>query len=326
MGFTGFGHDLTPEAVAADRKFVRENADILAHHIEGVPWAEALAGLPFPRPMLDEWSAKKLATPPDGKVYLAISPGRGDLKLAEKAMPLPEQLKGKSYDDALVKKTFLNYCKRGINFFKPDFLAIGIEVNEIYSAGPDKWNAYTELHRYVYEQLKAEHKDLPIFASFTLHNMIKQRGEMLKQFQNLMPFNDMVAVSYYPFFVGDAERLSALTWLTENFERFQKPFAMVETNDAAERLIFPKSRTVIDGSRAKQRAYYEALLALAQERKFAFVISFVHQDYDALWERIKDSSPELFIAWRDCGLLDENGSARPAYTIWKDYFALPQKD
>ena len=33
MGFTGFVHDITPEAVVASRAFVRENADILAHHI-----------------------------------------------------------------------------------------------------------------------------------------------------------------------------------------------------------------------------------------------------------------------------------------------------
>jgi hypothetical protein len=28
-------------------------------------------------------------------------------------------------------------------------------------------------------------------------------------------------------------------------------------------------------------------LALAQRRDFTFVVSFVHQDYDALWDRIK---------------------------------------
>ena len=49
MGFTGFVHDITPEAVSASRKFVRENGDILAHHIEGAPWAEALSGQPFPK-------------------------------------------------------------------------------------------------------------------------------------------------------------------------------------------------------------------------------------------------------------------------------------
>src|SRR5262245_47136150 len=63
MGFTGFVYDITPEAVAASRKFCRENGDILAHHIEGVPWAEALAGTPFPPAFLEEWAGKKSATP-----------------------------------------------------------------------------------------------------------------------------------------------------------------------------------------------------------------------------------------------------------------------
>jgi Hypothetical glycosyl hydrolase 6 len=70
-------HDMTPEAVNASLRFVRENGDILAHHIEGVPWAQALNGQPFPKAMVEEWEGKKLATPPNGKIYLAISPGRG---------------------------------------------------------------------------------------------------------------------------------------------------------------------------------------------------------------------------------------------------------
>jgi hypothetical protein len=64
-------------------------------------------------------------------------------------------------------------------------------------------------------------------------------------------------------------------------------------------------------------------LALAQRRNFVFVISFIHQDYDALWEKIKGTPPELFMAWRDCGLLDEMGKARPARQLWKDHFDLP---
>ncbi len=327
MGFTGFVHDTTPEAVAASRKFVRENGDILAHHIEGVPWAEALGELPFPKAMLEEWEGKKSATPPGGKVYLAISPGRGDLQLAEKALALPQELKEKAYDDPLVKKAFLRYCQRSIEFFKPDYLGIGIEVNEIYSASPGKWKAYVELHKYVYEQLKKEHKDLPIFASFTLHNMFKRRGRMLTKFQTLIPYNDLLAVSYYPFFVDDKDRLAALAWLTESFDSFQKPYAMVETNDAAERLSFRwaagQPLITIEGTPARQLGYYEKLLPLAQTRRFAFVVSFVHQDYDALWEKIKTGSPEFFVAWRDCGLLDEKGKTRPAYQVWKNYFEMP---
>ena len=328
MGFTGFVYDTTWEAVTASRKFVRENGDILAHHMEGVPWTEALNGRSFPKALLEEWEGKKSATPPNGKVYLAISPGRGELKPADKAGPLPNELKGKAYDDPLVVKAYLNYCRRAIDFFRPDYLCIGIEVNEIYrDGGPQKWNAYVTLHQQTYQELKKEHPELPIFASCTLHQAFQQRGGMLAAFQELMPYNDLVAISYYPFFVPEKDRLAALDWLTAQFDSFQKPYAMVETNDLAERLPFPKSKhIVLDGTPAKQRAYYEKLLALAQEKRFVFVISFIHQDYDALWERIKDSAPELFIAWRDCGLLDERGRARPAYDVWKAAFDLPLRE
>jgi len=323
MGFTGFVYDITPEAVTRSRKFVRENADILAHHIEGVPWTEAMNGQPFPKALLEEWESKKLSTPPKGKIYLAISPGRGELKVADKAGPLPAELKGRRYDDPLVMKAYFNYCQRAIEFFQPDYLCIGIEVNEIHNLAPKVWATYVALHKRTYAELKKAHPNLPIFASWTLHNMFKQRGQMLEQFKKLMPYNDVVAVSYYPFFVADKDRLSALDWMCEQFDAFQKPYAVVETNDAAELLPMPQAKVVIQGTPEKQVAYYRRLLALAQQRDFVFVISFVHQDYDALWEKIKATAPELFMAWRDCGLLDENGNARPAYKVWKDYFSLP---
>lgn len=327
MGFTGFVHDITPEAVAASRKFVRENGDILAHHIEGAAWAESLSGKPFPKPLLDEWEGKKSATPKNGKVYLAISPGRGELKVQDKAGPLPKELSGKEYDDPLVMKTYLTYCKRAIEFFKPDYLCIGIEVNEIHrDGGVKKWNAYAKLHEYIYKELKKEHKDLPIFASCTLHSTFAQRGGMLESFKKLMPYNDLVAVSYYPFFVPEKDRLSALDWLLEQFDEFKKPYTMVETNDSAERLPLPQLKITLEGTPEKQSAYYQKLLDLAQKRKFAFVISFIHQDYDLLWEKIKAASPELFKAWRDCGFLDESGKERPALEIWKAYLALPLAD
>lgn len=327
MGFTGFVYDITPEAVSASRKFVRDNGDILAHHIEGVPWAEALSGQPFPKAFLEEWEGKKLATPPGGQIYLAISPGRGDLKVADKAGPLPKELVGKAYDDPLVMKAYLNYCRRAVEFFKPDYLAIGIEVNEIHrDGGPKKWDAYVALHQHIYNEIKKDRKDLPIFASWTLHQMFQRRGRMLEELQKLMPYNDLVAVSYYPFFVPDKDRLAALDWMTGQFDPFKKPYAIVETNDAAERLPLPKAGVVIAGTPEKQAAYYRKLLALAQARDFVFVISFIHQDYDALWKKIESFSPELFMAWRDCGLLDEHGNSRPAYAVWKEYFRLQKRD
>jgi hypothetical protein len=327
MGFTGFPHDISIEAVIQAREFSRQNADIILHHIEGVPWAELLANKPFSDELINEWKGMKEATPKGGKVYLAISPGRGDLKPGEKSLPFPKELVGKSYDDPVVMKAYLSYCRRMVEFFQPDYLGIGIEVNEIYQVGPDKWRAYAALHRHVYQELKKDHPDLPIFASFTLHGMLNETGRkreaMLTAFGEIMPFNDLAAVSFYPFIRGGTTDIDGcLRWLTEQFDRFKKPYAFVEVGEPAERLRIPSSGQIIDGTPQKQAAFYETLLAFARDHEVRFVISYLHRDYDALWEKIKGSSPEAFMVWRDCGLLDQDGKARPAYTVWKRCFEV----
>jgi hypothetical protein len=330
MGFTGFPHDISLEALAEAHKYCREFGDVIAHHIEGVPWAESLAGKPFPKKRLDDWKGKKSATPKGGKVYLAVSPGRGNLKLAEDSLPLPKELKGKPYDHPLVKKAYLNYCRRMVEFFEPDYLAIGIEANELFhDAGPEVWQAYVALHKHVYAELKKAHPKLPIFASFSLHNFLnvkgRERQRRVDAFRGLMPFNDLVAVSYYPFIQGTTDFEGAFRWLTDSFGRYKKPYAFVETGEAADRLELEKYKVVIQGTPKKQNAYLEGLVKFAQAQDVKFVIWFLHRDYDALWEKIKGSSPEAFKAWRDCGLLDEDGKARPAHSAWQRYFAVPLK-
>ena len=291
MGFTGFPHDYSIEAVQEARSFSQKNADIIAHHIEGVPWAELLADKSFSEELLNEWNGKKEATPKGGKVYLAISPGRGTLKEGEKSLPFPKELLGKSYDDPTVMKAYLSYCRGMLEIFQPDYMAIGIEVNEIYQTGPNRWKAYASLHRHVYEELKKDRKDLPIFASFTLHGMLNETGPkreaMLTAIQEIIPYNDLVALSFYPFMRGGTtDYQGCFRWLRDQFDAFKKPYAVVETGEPAQRLKFPKSGQVIDGSPEKQEAYFKALLAFAQEHNVRFVICFLHRDYDALREKI----------------------------------------
>jgi hypothetical protein len=328
MGFTGFPHDFSAAAVAEAHDFCGANGDIIAHHIEGVPWAECLKGLPLNAQMTKEWEGKKLGLREGGVTYLAISPGRGDLKVADKGLPLPEELAGKTYDDPLVEKVYLEYCRRAVTIFKPQYLAIGIEVNEIHQAGEDKWRAYIALHKYVYGELKKEHKDLPIFASFTLHGMLNLSGDrrekMLAAFREIMPVNDVVAVSFYPFIRGGTTDITGcFKWLTDRFDVYGKPYAFVETGEASERLVLPRSKTVINGTPEKQATYVKALLGFAGSHRTEFVVWFVHRDYDALWEKIKGSSPEVFAAWRDCGLVDEAGKPRTAMGVWRELFDVP---
>ena len=326
MGFTGFPHDITLPAVAEARKFCRTHGDIIAHHMEGVPWTECANRQTLSEKLQNEWRGKKEATAEEGLVYVAISPGRGDLKIADHCLPLDEKLKGKSYDDPLVIDAYLEYCRRAIAFFEPDYLAIGIEMNDVYkNAGPEVWGNYVELHSHVYKALKKDYPDLPIFASLTLHNLLNanesKREEYVNAFRQILPHCDLIAVSYYPFIQGGTTEIKpALEWLTKTFDKEGKPYAFVETGEAAEKMKLGDFGVTIRGTPDKQYAYIIELLYFAQTHDTEFVIWFIHRDYDAMWDKIKAHVPEAHGAWRDSGLMDENGEQRPAMLAWEKYF------
>jgi hypothetical protein len=255
-----------------------------------------------------------------------------DYRGASEHMPLPCKFKGKAFDDPVIMKAYLNYCKRAAEFFQPDFLAIGIETNELYHNAPADWPGYVKLHEYVYREVKRLHPKLPIFTTFTLHSMLnpnwKDREQMLDAFQQLMECNDLVVISFYPFFGHLSSELDeAFAWLTRTFDQFGKPYAVGESGESAEvmRVPFGEHVVTMDGSPELQDSFYKKLLALAKQKKFAFVIESVPRDYDTRWKKNKDEFPPFFIVWKDCGLIDGEGNKRPAYYTWRKYFDMPLK-
>jgi hypothetical protein len=335
MGFTPFPHDITAAAMAEMRKFIGDNGDIVCVHLEHVPWTEALSGEPFHPKMMEEWRGKREAVRAGARVYLAVTPADGGRKALaayrgeKEGMPLPAGFKGKAFDDEVVMKAYLAYCRRAVEYFNPQYLAIGIETNELFHHSPKQWPAYARLHRHVYEALKKDHPDLPVFASLTLHNLVNpgwaDRAKMLDAVKaDLTPQCDLVGISFYPFMAGYSGREEqAFNWLKKEFGPLGKPFAFAESGQIAQTLEIPSLKLKVEGTPQGQAAFYEKLLTFASANDTAFVISFLYRDYDQMWDKIKLFSPEFFMAWRDCGLIDENGEKRPAYAVWRQYFDRP---
>ncbi len=331
MGFTPFPHDATVEAMGEMRAFVKGNGDLLCVHLEGVPWAEAASGAAFHPKMMEEWKGKLAARPEGGEIYLALTPidqGRRGLaaqRSEKEGMVLPKEFAGKSFDDPLVKRAYLAYCRRAVEYFRPTYLAIGIEANELFHHARGDWQKYAALHRYVYGELKKEWPGMLVFASVTLHNLLNEgwrdRKEMLAAFGELMDVNDVVAVSFYPFLAGLSGKVEeSLGLLEREFDRYGKPYAFAESGQIAERLVVPSMKLTIEGSEAGQAEFVGKVLGFAQRKRARFVVAFLYRDYDAMWERIKGFSPEAFVVWRDCGLLDEKGRKRRAYGVWREAF------
>lgn len=331
MGFTPFPYELSTEGVENVRTLVRENADILSVHFEGVPWQEAHNGEPFHPKILEDWQRHREARPEGGKVFLSLSPlnnGRSDLagyRAEEENLPVPEPIAGKAFDDPVVVKAYLDYCQRAVDYWDPDYLAIGIEVNELFHNGRAKWASYTNLHAQVYTALKKEHPDLPICVTHTLHNMLnpdwQDREEMVAAVKQLLPWNDLVAISFYPFMAMLGDRMEEnLEWLKSEFASFGKPFAFSETGQPAEPVVLPSLNFTIPADPERQRNVLQHLLSFSRAQDVEFLIWYLPRDYDALWNQIKGGAPEFFGVWRDCGLWDGNGDARPARAVWREFF------
>jgi hypothetical protein len=103
-GFTPFPYDMTLEAMLGTRQFLQDHGDIVAFHIQGVPWAECLEEKPFSPKLLEDWEGQEHALANGSKVYLAISPGHGALKEGEKSLPIPARLGGNRMTTHLSKR------------------------------------------------------------------------------------------------------------------------------------------------------------------------------------------------------------------------------
>ena len=128
--------------VDATKEFCHKHSDLIAHHIEGAAWTEMHGGDPLPAKPLDSWKGKRGRAPAGGKVFLALSPGRGELKVCDDCAPLVKDLKSRGYDDAQVIAAYGQWCRKVVEYFQPDWLVIGIEMNEVMQSNPAAWSAY----------------------------------------------------------------------------------------------------------------------------------------------------------------------------------------
>ena len=333
MGFTPSPHLETPQAWNEMASFIRQNGDIVLQHLWGVPWTEALHNEPFHPNFMADWERRKALTAGGLHTYLAVTPLSGNrTDISEytnehENMPLPAEFQGKPLDDPMVKTAYLNYCERAIEYFQPEYAAIGIEVNSFYHPSRRKrWPEFVSLHHYVYGELKKKYPSLPLFATLDLHAMMASdnpdREGMLAGYKEIMDANDILAISFYPFFRGVSKRVdSSLAWLTETFDPYNKPYAVGETGESAENVVIKlkDGKHEYKGRPEAQEAYFEKLLALAQARRFKFIIAWFYRDPIAVeryhWE-----------PWQHCGFLDENGAPRPAFAVWRKYFQMPLRE
>ena len=336
LGFTPWPYDATANAVNFVYTEVALRGDFIAHHLDaGVPWEEALNGLPYSAELESELTARLNGTPANMRTYLALSPLNGVRDgLAEywgtaPNQPLAPPWDTREFDDPDVVTAYTNFATDLIQRFDPEYFNLGVEVSELAindSAAYDRLVTFTAA---VSGALKSQFPDVQLMISVALKSPTSAAAATIRsELPRIIQHIDVVGVSVYPYIFfdhadrGDPANLPA-DWLSQVATLAGgKPIAIAETGWAAETLTIPAFGVDIASNAANQDAYLNALFAAAESLDAEFIVWFSLVDFDALWNGVLAQDPVAHI-WRDTGLYDESLNPRPALQTWMNQLILP---
>lgn len=336
MGLTPFPYAYNYEAISNNYADIAAKADLVAQHLDnGIPWEESLTGAPFPPTIMDDLQFRKDRSPSTHQRYVAVTPinsTRSGLAPAWTAagdnQPLAAPWNAYAFNHPSVKTAYLAYCRRIVAHFNPRYLNIGVEANLLRHNNPDQWEAYLELHRYVYTALKSDHPSLIVMVSVTGIDLVEgytgvDHDAQLAALASLMTHSDYYGLSLHPFCADfTSEVIVPPDFFNRIFALSDKPIAVCETSYPAESFTLFGGTITINGSAAKQNDYFTRLLDEAQEHHCAFVVNVIIRDYDILWGEMGYPDDVLKL-WRDTGFRDGAGSPRTVFATWTNYLSRP---
>jgi len=336
MGFTRWPPEATLEGIARMDDFLAAHGDMTALHFDGgVPWPDALTNGPLPDGLVNSWHSTRETIPASHTLLVSITPldmTRSKLALywgASDNQPLPKPWDTYPLDHPDVQNAYLNYARQVVEFFQPDYFAIGIEVNVAQVNAPETWDAYKKLHRFVYERLKADYPDLPVFATFTVSHMSGLDGgdkaEQKEEIEPLIPYLDLIGLSAYPY--GWMYPSGKADPIPEDFFApalaLGKPIGITESG--APSYSFSAYGKDYQFSEEYQARWVDFLLRQAGEHQFEFVVAFTGIDYDKLIADMPADVRELASMWVYTGLQRSDGCDKAALARWDAYVGLPYR-
>jgi len=295
---------------------------------DGVPWAQALSGKPWPGSMERKWADLARRAPKGRPVYLALEPldqDREALAPAIAGSSTPKAIRGASFDSDAVKQAYRAYVMRAIDRFHPTFLNLGVENGELAHRKPKAWGAYTNLIKHVITAVKRKHPNIKIGISFGLQSLMEPATA--RRAKGLIAACDYVGLSFYPYMSSFHEKYGAAP-LPSPPDEWRKPFAWIrrytdkpiaitETGYNTKNVDLPKWKIHMRGSEALQRQYVEDLGAYAARDHYLFVVYYIPIDMGPLMDSLPKDQRAFGDMWRDNGLYTERLQPKPALHAWR---------
>ncbi len=334
IGFQPWEHDLGHSATIHAYDNIKIYGDIISTQLDdGIPWEQALNGTEFPTDVMANLNERKSLTPSSAKVFLSLMPlseGRNDIAAywGQENEVIKQEWEAKNFTDSTVITAYLNYCRRMIDFFDPDYFCYAVEANASFSETDIVYQDFLPFCDTVYSTLKAEYPNLPIMLSLVTNFL---GGEIVYgTTEQLLQYSDYVAISSYPYLLPNASNGNAnpqkipSNWFSRMANLApNKPVCVTETAYIAENLKVSAYFIDLVGREEWQAEYVQQLFTEMNNLDAEFIIWFTARDYDYAGKKLEGIVDPAFYVWMDTGILDGDGKERPSAKIWKQWKSIP---
>jgi hypothetical protein len=281
------------------------------------PWQEFVSGGELSKNCQDTTQEeKRLAEENRLGIFFGIDPtdpaDRGRLQ------GLPESLAGKSFADKEVRDAFIAYVKYVALNYKPQLLALGVEINMYYEQQPDDFDNFVSLYFEAYDAVKEISPETLVFPTFQLEamqNLLSPDSESVPEWSLLQKFEpklDLVAVSTYPSFVFDSPDGIPSNYFSQIKSYTSKPIAIASAGYSSG----PGRDGLNEGTETNQAAFVRRLLLEADTLEMPFVVWLAGCD-----PAVPADPP--FDLYAHTGLRRSDGSPKPAWQAWAQQAARP---
>jgi hypothetical protein len=321
LGFSSLPPELTTEAYIQAFATAAQYADLILIK-RTPPWADFLPGGTISEETAETTRLETaLLKQYDGlRLFYAIDPTDGAVQRSRLANLPPQVDLQAGFNDPRVRAAFVAYAAYVAKNYRPDYLALGLEVNMTYERAPEQFEAFVSLYREAYTVVKGNSPETRVFPTWQLEDLEgifgevhPPRWELLERFRGMM---DVLAISTYPF-LGEVRSVADIRedYYRQLRMRWQGEILIAETGYPSA----PVQGREAVGTEAEQRAYLERLLTEAEELGFTGVVWFA-----ALDPAFATTGPAA--AFRDTGLRRADGSNKQAWALWEEWARRPLVD
>lgn len=199
--------------------------------------------------------------------------------------------------------------------YRPQYLALGVEVNRYYEHDPQGFNAFVEAYRDLYDEIKSTSPDTLVFTIFQLETLRgagyltgtsegrQPHWELLELFESHL---DLAVFTTYPYFDCTSPADIPEDYYTEIANHSNLPIAFSEIGWPSTPLSTAPD-SAFGGSEEEQADFV---------RRFFELTATIHPGF-MVWSFPHDIGPGINPAFESVSLRHNDGTPKPALEVWR---------